>query len=138
MIALAQQLRRSPYGLSRSVLLLIALTAALIVGLLAMHALATPAAHAEPAAAAVSVEASAAHGHDAPTTDDGCPDCGEHEAMLAMACVLALLVVSLLLLLPRASVTWVVPFGRAGPPAVAGRVALSRPPSLLVLCISRT
>lgn len=139
MIALAQQLLRRPYGLSRSVLLLIALTAALIVGLLAMHALSTPSAHAEPTAAAVSVAASGtAHGHDAPPADDACPGCGEHDAMLAMACVLALLVVSLLLLLPRASVTWGVPLGRAGPIAVAGRAALSRPPSLLVLCISRT
>jgi hypothetical protein len=42
MIALAQHLRRSPYGLGRSVLLLIALTTALIVGLLEMHALNAP------------------------------------------------------------------------------------------------
>jgi hypothetical protein len=139
MIALAQSLRRSPYGLGRSVLLLIALTAALIIGLLAMHALSSPAAHAEPAAAAVSVhESGAAHGHDAPLTDTGCPDCGGHDAMLAMACVLALLVVSLLFLLPRAGASWGVVFGRAGPLLVAGRAALSRPPSLLVLCISRT
>lgn len=112
MIALAQHLRRSPYGLGRSVLLLIALTAALIIGL---HALDAPTAHAEPAAAVSVQEAGAAHGHDAPPADDGCPDCGGHEAMLAMACVLALLVVSLLFLLPRAGISWGVVFGRAGP-----------------------
>jgi hypothetical protein len=138
MIALAQNLRRSPYGLGRSVLLLIALTAALIIGLLAMHALNHPTAHAEPAAAVSVQESGAAHGHDAPTTDAGCPDCGGHDAMLAIACVLALLVVSLLFLLPRASVDWGGVVGRAGPLFVAGRAALSRPPSLLVLCISRT
>ena len=138
MIALAQHLRRSPHGLGRSVLLLIALTAALIVGLLAMHALTAPTAHAEPAAAVSAQETGATHGHDGPPADDGCPDCGGHEAMLAMACVLALLVVSLLFLLPRAGITWGVVFGRAGPLMVAGRAALSRPPSLLVLCISRT
>ena len=44
----------------------------------------------------------------------------------------------LLFLLPRAGITWGVVFGRAGPLMVAGRAALSRPPSLLVLCISRT
>lgn len=138
MIALAQYLRRSPHGLGRSVLLLIALTSALIVGLLAMHAVSTPTAHAEPAAAVSVQEAGAAHGHDAPPADDGCPDCGGHEAMLAMACVLALLVVSLLFLLPRAGLTWGIAFGRAGPVSIAGRAALFRPPSLLVLCISRT
>jgi hypothetical protein len=138
MITLAQHLRRGPSGLGHSVLLLIALTAALIIGLLAMHALAAPTGHAEPAAAVSVQEAGAAHGHDAPPADDGCPDCGGHEAMLAMACVLALLVVSLLFLLPRAGVRWGVVFGRAGPLMVAGRAALSRPPSLLVLCISRT
>jgi hypothetical protein len=120
------------------VLLLIALTAALIVGLLAMHALTAPTAHAEPAAAVSMQEAGAAHGHDAPPADDGCPDCGGHEAMLAMACVLALLVVSLLFLLPRAGISWGVVFGRAGPLMVAGPAVLSQPPSLLVLCISRT
>ena len=138
MIYLAQHLRRSPSGLGRAVLLLIALTTALIVGLLAMHALNTPTTHAEPAAAVAVHDTSAAHGHDAPPADDGCPDCGGHEAMLAMACVLALLVVSLLLLLPRAGVGWGVAFGRAGPLFIAGRAALSRPPSLLVLCVSRT
>ena len=100
MIALAEHLRRSPYGMGRSVMLLIALTAALIVGLLAMHSLSTPTAHAEPAATASVHETGAGHSHDAPPLDDGCLDCGGHEAMLAMACVLALLAVAVLFLLP--------------------------------------
>ncbi len=138
MIALARYLRRSPHGLGRSVLLLIALTAALIVGLLAMHVLTSSAVHAEPVAAVSLQEVGAAHGHDAPPADDGCPGCGGHDAMLAMACVLALLVVSLLFLLPRAGISWGVAFGRAGPLMAAVQAAIPRPPSLLVLCISRT
>ena len=138
MIALTRHLRRSPHRLGRSVLLLIVLTAALIVGLLAMHALTPPAGNASPAAAVSVHEVGAAHGHDAPPADDGCPDCGGHDAMLAMACVLALLVVSLLFLLPRAGISWGAVFGRAGPLMVAVQAALPRPPSLLVLCISRT
>ena len=138
MIALAEHLRRSPYGMGRSVMLLIALTAALIVGLLAMHSLSTPTAHAEPAATASVHETGAGHSHDAPPLDDGCLDCGGHEAMLAMACVLALLAVAVLFLLPYAGVAWSAVLGRAGPLLVASRTAQSRPPSLLVLCISRT
>lgn len=139
MIALAQHLRRSPSGLGRSVLLFIALTAALIFGLLAMHALNGPTSHIEPpAAVSVHDAASGSHSSDAPASDDGCPDCGGHEAMFAMACMFALAVVSLLLLIPRSGVTW---GGEHGPTwilSIIGRVARSRPPSLLVLCISRT
>ena len=138
MIALAQHLRRSPSGLGRSVLLLIALTAALIAGLLAMHTLHAPTAHAEPAAVVSVLESGAGHGHDMPQTDTGCADCGGHDAMLAMACVLALLVVSLLFVLPRAGLSWTAGLGLAGPRLFVGRTARCRPPSLLVLCISRT
>ncbi len=138
MIALARYVRRSPYGLGRSVLLLIALTAALIVGLLAMHSLSAPAPHAETAVAVSALEPGAAHSHDAPPVDHTCPGCGGHEVMLAMVCVLALLVVSMLFWVPRAGVVWGVVPGRAGPPRRAGGPLLSRPPSLLVLCISRT
>ncbi|CAN7547250.1 MULTISPECIES: DUF6153 family protein [Microbacterium] len=139
MIALAQHLRRSPYGLGRSVLLLIALTAALIIGLLAMHAMSSVTSHTTPAVTAVSMhEMDTAHGDAIQPVEEGCADCGGHEAMLAMACVLALLVVSVLFLLPRTGLTWVAPLRRAGPLMVAGRGALSRPPSLLVLCVSRT
>lgn len=138
MITLARQLRHSPRGLGRSVLLLIALTAALIVGLLAMHALNTPTAHAEPVTAVSVHDTGASHGHDAPLTGDDCADCGGHDAMLAMACVFALLVVSFLFALPRTGISWGVVFGRAGPLRTAGGIVLPRPPSLLLLCISRT
>ncbi|WP_282836799.1 DUF6153 family protein [Microbacterium flavum] len=110
MIALAQHLRRSPYGLGRSVLLLIALTAALIIGLLAMHAMSSVTSHTTPAVTAVSMhEMDTAHGDAIQPVEEGCADCGGHEAMLAMACVLALLVVSVLFLLPRTGLTWVAP-----------------------------
>ena len=138
MIALGQHLRRSPYGLGRSVLILIALTAALIGGLLAMHALNDPAAHADPPAAVAVHEAGAAHGIDAPPAGEGCPDCAGQETMLAMSCVLALLVVSLLFLVPRPTGMRGVVSSRTGPVSAAGRTAPPRPPSLLVLCISRT
>ena len=139
MIALAQHLRRSPLGPRRSVLLLIGLTAALIVGLLAMHALSSATSHTTPAVTSVSMhEMGAAHGDATQPVEDGCADCGGHEAMLAMVCVLALLVVSLLFLLPRTGLTWGAALRRAGPVMLSGRLALSRPPSLLILCISRT
>ena len=58
-------------------------------------------------------------------------------SMLAMACVLALLIVSLLLFLPRVGISWGSAL-RAGPALTARAAVLTRPPSLLVLCISRT
>ena len=140
MIALTQRLYRGPRGLGRSVLLLIGVTAAIIVGLLAMHALNSPAAHADPAAA-VSVHemADPVHSDAQPLTDDdGCGDCGDHHSMLTMACVLALLVVTLLLLVPGRGVSWMAALRRVGPFPLIWATTLSKPPSLLVLCISRT
>ncbi len=112
MIALAQRLRPGPRGLGRSVLLLIAVTAAIIVGLLAMHSLNSHTETAAPAAAAPMHEHGTAnpgvvdHGTTQPATDGDCADCGGHASMLAMACVLALLIVSLLLFLPRVGISW--------------------------------
>ncbi len=139
MVALAQHLRRGPGGLRRSLLLLIAVTAAIIVGLLAMHSLNSHAAHAEPTAV-VSVHDMnhTDHGTTQPATGDDCADCGGHTSMLAMTCVLALLVVSLLLLLPRRGFTWIAAPRRADRSALTWVTTLSKPPSLLVLCISRT
>ncbi|GAA3640946.1 hypothetical protein GCM10022200_25820 [Microbacterium awajiense] len=137
MIAIAQHPRRSVFGAGRSVFLLIVLTAALAFGLMAMHALNTPTTHSEPAAMSMPDAGSPSDPH-ASSTDAGCADCGGHEAMLAMACVFVLLVASLLILLPRVGVSWGVTFGRAGPVLITGRISRSRPPSLLVLCISRT
>jgi hypothetical protein len=143
MIALAQRLRPGPRGLGHSVLLLIVVTAAIIVGLLAMHSLNSHTETAAPAAAAAMHEhdttnpGAADHGTSQPATDAECADCGGHASMLAMACVLALLIVSLLLFLPRVGITWGAAL-RAGPALIARAAVLPRPPSLLVLCISRT
>ena len=138
MIALAQRLRPGPRGLGHSLLLLIGVTAAIIVGLLAMHSLNSHAARAEPTAVVSVHDMNATdHGTTQPATGDDCGDCGGHASMLAMACVLALLIVSVLLFLPRVGTTWGAAL-RAGPTLIARAAVLPRPPSLLVLCISRT
>ena len=143
MIALAQRLRPGPRGLGHSLLALIAVTAAIIVGLLAMHSLNSHTETAAPATASAMHEHGTAgpgvtdHGTTQPATDGDCADCGGHASMLAMACVLALLIVSLLLFLPRVGITWGAAL-RAGPTLIARATHLPRPPSLLVLCISRT
>ena len=139
MIALAHHLRRSPGGLRRSVLLLIGVTAAIIVGLLAMHSLNSHTAPAEPTAVVSVHDANATdHGTTQPATEEHCSDCGGHTSMLALTCVLAFLVVSLLLLLPRLGITRTSALRRAGPSPLSWVTPLSKPPSLLVLCISRT
>ena len=72
--------------------------------------------------------------------DDACADCGtDHSNMLAMACVLALLATVLLLARPRGAHQWLARLPRPGPSTVflAG-ITVLRPPSLTVLCISRT
>lgn len=142
MIALAQRLRPGPRGLGNPVLLLIAVTAAIIVGLLAMHSLNSHTETAAPATAAIHEHGAitpdvADHGTAQPTADGECADCGGHASMLVMACVLALLIVALLLFLPRVGITWGAAL-RAGPTLTARATHLPRPPSLLVLCISRT
>ena len=53
MIALAQRLRPGPRGLGHSLLLLIAVTTAIIVGLLAMHSLNSHAETSTPASSAI-------------------------------------------------------------------------------------
>ena len=144
MIALAQRLRPGRRGLGRAVLVLVAVTAAIIVGLLAMHSLNG---HTETAAP---VSTAAIHEHDAMdpgVADHGtsqlgtageCADCGGHAGMWAMvACVLALLSVTLLLIVPRIEINLAAAL-RAGPAPIARWTRLPRPPSLLDLCISRT
>ena len=142
MIALAQRLRPGPRGLGHSVLLLIAVTAAIIVGLLAMHSLNSHTETAAQATAAMHEHGTitpdvADHGTAQPTTDSECADCGGHAGVLVMACVLALLIVALLLFLPRVGITWGAAL-RAGPTQIARATHPPRAPSLLVLCISRT
>ncbi|GAA1969426.1 DUF6153 family protein [Microbacterium deminutum] len=139
MIALAQRLRRGPGGLRRSILLLIGVTAAIIVGLLAMHSLNSHSSLAEPTAV-LSVHGVDAtdHGTTQPATGDDCSGCGGHPSILAMTCVLALLVVSLLLVLPRRGITWTAALRRVGHSPLTWVGTFPKPPSFLLLCISRT
>lgn len=143
LIALTDRVH-SGRSMARTLLLLIAVTGAIIVGLLAMHSLnahtATDTSH------QTSVTTSATTGagdHHAGTTATGgqCADCGSgHSDMLSMACVLALLATVLLLVRPGAVMRGlsILPRPRHSlVQALFTRPAL-RPPSLTVLCISRT
>ncbi|WP_298888829.1 DUF6153 family protein [uncultured Serinicoccus sp.] len=147
---------RGPF-LSRCALLGGLLVAAILVGLLAMHALnlhGTPAAH---AAAPLSVTvadsgethqgmahhgSAGSYGLTGGTADDpggSCADCGggAHPGM-AMTCVLALLFVLFVLVPPRLLPGWM---HAAFRPLLVERFIdrlLPRAPSLHVLCISRT
>jgi len=131
-------------SMARTLLLLIAVTGAIIVGLLAMHSLnahtATDTGHQTTVTTSAT---SSADDHHAGTTatDEPCADCGSgHSDMLAMACVLALLATVLLLVRPGAVMRWLSILPRPRPSRMAAlfiRPAL-RPPSLTVLCISRT
>ncbi|MFL2002132.1 DUF6153 family protein [Microbacterium sp. A1-JK] len=134
---------RAGRSMARTLLLLIALTGAVIVGLLAMHSLNTHTAvetgHHTTLTADTS-SAAAGDSHPATAAEEPCADCGTgHSNMLAMACVLALLAIVLLLARPRDAQRWLALFPRPGPlvaapPGGAG----SHPPSLTALCISRT
>lgn len=138
MIALAQRVRSGQRGLGQTVLLLVAVTAAIILGLLAMHSLNSHTESTTPTAAVAVHEAGTAdHGTTHPASNDDCADCGGHPSMLAMICVLVLLALSLLILLPRLGITWGAAL-RAGPARRIRAALFSRPPSLLVFCISRT
>lgn len=131
-------------SMARTLLLLIAVTGAIIVGLLAMHSLNAHTATDSSHQTAVTASATTGTGdHHAGTTaaDEACADCGSgHSNMLAMACVLALLATVLLLVRPGAVMGWLSILPRPRPSVVSAlfiRPAL-RPPSLTVLCISRT
>lgn len=150
LIAVAQQVR-GPRTLTRTLLLLVAVTAAIIVGLLAMHSLnthATATGHAGSVPAS-SVAADADTHHDVPAAaastgvpadHSWCADCGDDHAMTWMACVLALLVSVIVLALVREG--WRTRLGEGVLRAVRARwrasAPFASPPSLTVLCISRT
>lgn len=71
-------------------------------------------------------------------SSSGCADCDAGGGMWAAACVLALLSGLLLLLVPRAH-RWLHPaLSRLPSREVFADAAFPRPPSLIVLCISRT
>lgn len=149
LIAVAQQVR-GPRTLTRTLLLLIAVSAAIIVGLLAMHSLnthATTTGHGN-TASVVGVAADVDSGHDvpaaaaveAPVDHSDCADCVGDHAMAWMACVLALLLSVIVLGWLRAR--WRTPLRETVAHMVRARwPAAARfhpPPSLTVLCISRT
>ncbi len=78
-------------------------------------------------------------GHDGGAAGDaGCATCPAGHLGLAITCLVALLLVLALVVRPGAWVLSAGHGGRAGPaPGLVHRI-LSRPPSLTVLCISRT
>ncbi|WP_256934505.1 DUF6153 family protein [Microbacterium sp. BF1] len=151
LINVAQQVR-GPRTLTHTVLAVLAVAVGVIAGLLAMHSFnshATTAGHHDTVAVSTQADVSAHHHDtseaaavpDSPTADAGCATCGGTDSMTWMACVLALLVATILLgriglgwrhatliaILTAATTRW---------PARAH--ALPPPPSLTVLCISRT
>lgn len=146
LISISERLRKQDAP-ARGVLTIILLAASIIVGLLAMHSLNI---HADAAerhdtvagtsdTVAVSVPLGA-HSAAAATTPE-CADCGNDGSMAWMACVLALIAAVILLIGPLTR-WWTAATrprdsgGRGGWPAQAQ--ALPPPPSLTVLCISRT
>ena len=151
LINVAQQVR-GQRTLTHTVLAVLAVAVAIIAGLLAMHSFnshATAAGHHDAVAVSIQSGTPEHHHHASPTalspaaatTDEECAMCGGGDSMTWMACVLALLVATIAL-------------GRVGPswrrtpltaiPATtthhwpARAHALPPPPSLTVLCISRT
>ncbi|MGA6127134.1 MULTISPECIES: DUF6153 family protein [unclassified Microbacterium] len=129
---------------TRTLLTLLAVTTAVIVGLLAMHSLGSGQGHdAAPMSHAASMgetHAATASTSEGATAATGCMDCGGGNAdMLVMACILAILAL-VMLLAPRSAALLRVVRDRA--PTVAllapGRRPTLATPSLSVLCVSRT
>ncbi|WP_438353907.1 DUF6153 family protein [Microbacterium sp. CJ88] len=143
LIASTAQLRAGR-PLARTLLFLIALTGAVIVGLLAMHSLNTSTAvQTSHHAVVTTVEASATGDHpladSALTMAESSVHGGTgHDDMIAMACVLALLAAVLLFVLPRGVRHPLSLFSRFTPRMAIPRGGGLRPPSLTALCISRT
>ena len=107
LINVAQQVR-GPRTLTHTVLAVIAVAVGIIAGLLAMHSFnshATTAGHHDTVAVSTQADVSAHHHDtseaaavpDSPTADAGCATCGGGDPMTWMACVLALLVATILL-----------------------------------------
>lgn len=151
LINVAQQVR-GPRTLTHTVVAVLAVAVGVIAGLLAMHSFnshATAAGHHD--TVAVSTQSGAADQHhdtseaaalqDSPTAAAGCATCGGGDPMTWMACVLALLVVTILLGwigLGWRHATLITALVAATTRWPARAHALPPPPSLTVLCISRT
>ena len=133
-------------SMARTLLLSLALIGAVIFGLLAMHSMNAHAlgAHADDSTAVLAVADPSAHtgGHLPPAgaAEPECAECGAGDAsMMAVGCILALLVTLLLLARPMRPMSgrpWLLSASARGVSRVV-RIE-SRPPSLAVLCISRT
>ena len=143
LIALSERLHASRH-LARTLLMLIAVTSAVIAGLLAMHSLNmhSTAGHAE-------THAAVEHGDSMMVPTDGhtdqdaateCVDCGKggSSGMLAMACVLALLVTLFVLGRVASFRRLLATLPRPQPPHTWARAQVFSSPSLAALCISRT
>lgn len=153
LITVAERVQ-GPRALTRTLLVMVGVTLGVIVGLLAMHSLnshTTANGHAETSTVqtVTGIDADADAHHSSPglstqpdsgSTAAGCADCGSTDSMAWMVCVLALLAAVLLVFRPiawsRAVVAAVVGVPSSTWPARAH--ALPAPPSLNVLCISRT
>jgi hypothetical protein len=143
LITLADAMERTR-TLTRTFLVMIAITAGIVAGLLAMHSLNTHATSTGHPDTVTTAAAGSHHAHDAAPVGEAaageCGDCaGGHDTMMWMACVLALL--ATVLILARISRSWQTPDPERGSPTVLlwpARRAPVHPPSLHVLCISRT
>lgn len=145
LITITEKLRTGRRA-ARTLLILLTVAGAVILGLLAMHSLNSHTGthlehqvtleHADTTPAAVVGAASA--DHDAAPGE--CTDCatGGSDAMFAMACVLALLVTLLTLIRPAGVGVGVIALPLRQPPSTPVTRSVSQPPSLTVLCISRT
>lgn len=143
LIALRENLRAGQSA-ARTLLLMMAVIGAVIVGLLAMHSLnthtsASTTSHQSTVEAATGPSAPDHHGESV-AHDEACADCGSgHSDILAMACVLALIATVLFLVSPLGAQRWLSTLPRPRPRVLALlRARVARPPSLTVLCISRT
>jgi hypothetical protein len=124
---------------------LVVLAVAVIIGILAMHSFTSPASHSDMGMPADSSTASVAPHHAeegvfAAASPD-CLGCGEETSMALMWCVFALLAVTLLMTAPKLVKGWVGVASRQFSITTSELRSVGlipRPPSLTVLCISRT
>ncbi|PVE98289.1 DUF6153 family protein [Microbacterium sp. TPD7012] len=148
----AGQRVRGQRTLTHTVLAVLAVAVGIIAGLLAMHSFnshATTVGHHDTVAVSTDAGVSERH-HDtstaaqlpgSPTSDAGCATCESGDSMTWMACVLALLVATILL--GRSGLGWrhtplVAILASVTTRWPARAHALPPAPSLTVLCISRT
>lgn len=120
---------------------LVALAVAVIVGILAMHFVASPASHSAPAMQATHSAVSAESHPSTAVVMTDCAGCTEDMTMVMMWCILALLTAALLLLAPWRARRWhrqLLLLHSSASTGIQRVLFFLRPPSLIVLCISRT